>query len=565
MFNSAMHLIPTAIPAAQTAASGGVETVPDQPFAIEEVDAAPTAALEQSGAEKPPAPDVEDDGLQAIEQVLWAISAKPPVARPDQIAAGQSPTSSPVPTMAENALNAKLHPIDPPDTPPVAVQPDDESSQGAKGSPPLDMGAAALDDPLSPSPTSEGEKDASSDAVAGPAPLGDRSEAMFRGPDHEADTGHLPILTNETPTGDPLAAATAANAQPPIRPADGSAGAPDSARAPEHTPTASMRGAERADRMTVQTPTSIPGGGAELAERAHQNGAVDGPVTLSAVQDFDTPRATAGDSHSAGDVAERAATRQPDAVAAPGPAIAPSAPRDATMPRELGPGIAHVRIHQAAPSAASVQTATPPPLGIDAPPVHTPPPKQQGAGLVPTPAEPTPPADPQTILATDTAAPPIPTPAMPTASAPGTVPAHAHNHGMPAPLPPPVTQVADAVRSQAADQPGRIEILLAPESLGRVHFDMRHEAGGLAITLSAERPETLDLMRRHLPDLVADLKQAGIQTSSFSFGSWGDGRKTPGAPKDKAVTGFDGAPPPVQRLSLPPRQVVPAGSLNIRL
>ena len=38
---------------------------------------------------------------------------------------------------------------------------------------------------------------------------------------------------------------------------------------------------------------------------------------------------------------------------------------------------------------------------------------------------------------------------------------------------------------------GRIELTLSPETLGRVHFDMRPDATGLSITLSAERPETL--------------------------------------------------------------------------
>jgi len=101
--------------------------------------------------------------------------------------------------------------------------------------------------------------------------------------------------------------------------------------------------------------------------------------------------------------------------------------------------------------------------------------------------------------------------------------------GTTAPTPPqtPMQQASAALVRLAADAPGRIELTLTPETLGRVHFDMRPEGTGLAITVSAERSETLDLIRRHLPDLLAELRQAGVQAGTLSFGSWSEGQSAP--------------------------------------
>ena len=93
--------------------------------------------------------------------------------------------------------------------------------------------------------------------------------------------------------------------------------------------------------------------------------------------------------------------------------------------------------------------------------------------------------------------------------------------------PSPVQQTAAILAAQKPDQPGHIELTLAPESLGRLHFDMRPEGAATAITLSAERPETLELMRRHLPELMAELKQLGVEAGTLAFGSWSEGRQTP--------------------------------------
>lgn len=125
-------------------------------------------------------------------------------------------------------------------------------------------------------------------------------------------------------------------------------------------------------------------------------------------------------------------------------------------------------------------------------------------------------------------------------------------------------QTAAVLAAQKPEQPGRIELTLTPETLGRLHFDMRPEGNSMAITLSAEHPETLDLMRRHLPDLLAELKQAGVQPGTLSFGTWSEGRNAPQQQHPIAGQALpDLAPPPVSPLRSRPAQPG-SGGLDLR-
>lgn len=99
----------------------------------------------------------------------------------------------------------------------------------------------------------------------------------------------------------------------------------------------------------------------------------------------------------------------------------------------------------------------------------------------------------------------------------------------------PVQQVATAFSLNPPEQPGRIELTLTPENLGKLHFDFRPEGDSLSIILSAERPETLDLMRRHLPDLIAELRQLGLEPGNLSFGTWAEGGQGKSQMHDRGV------------------------------
>tara|TARA_R100001369_G_scaffold86602_3_gene121244 strand:+ start:155 stop:631 length:477 start_codon:yes stop_codon:yes gene_type:complete len=72
------------------------------------------------------------------------------------------------------------------------------------------------------------------------------------------------------------------------------------------------------------------------------------------------------------------------------------------------------------------------------------------------------------------------------------------------------------VMGQAAHRP--TEIVLSPEELGRVRMSMLAEDGKITVSILTERPETLDLMRRHIDQLGQSFRSMGYDQISFSFG-----------------------------------------------
>lgn len=88
------------------------------------------------------------------------------------------------------------------------------------------------------------------------------------------------------------------------------------------------------------------------------------------------------------------------------------------------------------------------------------------------------------------------------------------------------TQRADVARSVATQMmaavgqanDGTIDVRLSPEELGRVRLALVPAELGMTVTITAERPETLDLVRRHIDLFAQDLRQSGFQNLSFSFG-----------------------------------------------
>lgn len=148
---------------------------------------------------------------------------------------------------------------------------------------------------------------------------------------------------------------------------------------------------------------------------------------------------------------------------------------------------------------------------------------------------------------------------------PGASPAGQIGTTTPAPPQTPMQQASAALVRLAVDAPGRIELTLTPETLGRVHFDMRPEGAGLAITVSAERSETLDLIRRHLPDLLAELRQAGVQAGTMSFGSWAEGQSAPSKDDWTKNPVNNPAPTPLDRPAPVHQPTLAVTGLNLRL
>lgn len=65
------------------------------------------------------------------------------------------------------------------------------------------------------------------------------------------------------------------------------------------------------------------------------------------------------------------------------------------------------------------------------------------------------------------------------------------------------------------------EILLDPEELGRVRMTLSGTENAGVVILQIERPETLELMRRNIEQMKAELAEAGWENVDFSFGQEG--------------------------------------------
>lgn len=86
----------------------------------------------------------------------------------------------------------------------------------------------------------------------------------------------------------------------------------------------------------------------------------------------------------------------------------------------------------------------------------------------------------------------------------------------------PSVQVATVVAQQLAvavqkNPNGVTELVLNPEELGRVKLAMSTLDGAITMTITTERPETQDLMRRHIDVLAQELRQMGFSDVGFSF------------------------------------------------
>ena len=65
------------------------------------------------------------------------------------------------------------------------------------------------------------------------------------------------------------------------------------------------------------------------------------------------------------------------------------------------------------------------------------------------------------------------------------------------------------------------EILLNPEELGRVRMSMSAVDGNLTLLVLADRPETQELLRRHIDVLAQEFRDLGYDSVSFSFNADG--------------------------------------------
>jgi flagellar hook-length control protein FliK len=108
------------------------------------------------------------------------------------------------------------------------------------------------------------------------------------------------------------------------------------------------------------------------------------------------------------------------------------------------------------------------------------------------------------------------------------------------------------------------EIALNPEELGRVRISVTAGDAGLTVAIIAERPETMDLMRRNIDLLTRELREMGYENPTFTFGDQsgdadqdqGDGAVQSGAASDPSTA--DEHPQTSMRVAL-------SGGLDLKL
>ncbi len=104
-------------------------------------------------------------------------------------------------------------------------------------------------------------------------------------------------------------------------------------------------------------------------------------------------------------------------------------------------------------------------------------------------------------------------------------------------------EVARAIAGQMAAMiqirpgTGAVEIALHPEELGRVSIVLTGREDGLHMTIAADRPETLDLMRRHIAVLTAEFQKLGYGGMSFDLGTSSNANRE--GPGSQAAVSFD--------------------------
>ena len=114
---------------------------------------------------------------------------------------------------------------------------------------------------------------------------------------------------------------------------------------------------------------------------------------------------------------------------------------------------------------------------------------------------------------------------------------------------------------------GDLEITLRPEELGRLRVVVHEHAGQTSLFVTADRPETLDLLRRHTDLLVQEFRNQGFGALNVSVGGGAPGRGFgQGQPSDGAAAADAASGPTVPVQPNPPARLANAGQgMDLRL
>ena len=91
-------------------------------------------------------------------------------------------------------------------------------------------------------------------------------------------------------------------------------------------------------------------------------------------------------------------------------------------------------------------------------------------------------------------------------------------------------QMAEALATKGERN---IDIALSPEELGRVKMRVSTTDSSVVVTITTERPETGDLMRRHINELSEEFRRMGFEDISFEFS--GEGMSSEGNEQEDSL------------------------------
>ncbi len=122
------------------------------------------------------------------------------------------------------------------------------------------------------------------------------------------------------------------------------------------------------------------------------------------------------------------------------------------------------------------------------------------------------------------------------------------SHGQNAIAQPVSALAAQVVQVLSSGGSGNTDIALSPEELGHVRLSIQpHDSDPtrVVVMMSFERPEVMDLFRRHADQLLADIRAAGYSGADLSFAQSGTGGQQDGKPGTESVRGnVDTSPSP---------------------
>lgn len=140
-------------------------------------------------------------------------------------------------------------------------------------------------------------------------------------------------------------------------------------------------------------------------------------------------------------------------------------------------------------------------------------------------------------------------------------------HGQNAIAQPVSALAAQVVQVLSSGGSGKTDIAMSPEELGHVRLSIQpHDSDPtrVMVMMSFERPEVMDLFRRHADQLLADIRAAGYSGADLSFAQSGTGDRHDGKPGAVPARGNSDAAPSTPLHETPMRRS-DSSSLDLRL